>query len=262
MLLVFDVGNTNIFFGLFQGERLVDTFRLTSKTERTADELGLLLIELLETVEIKSEDINGIIVSSVVPSITNLLEKTFAKYFKAEAIFIGPGVKTGINIRTDNPKEVGADRIVNVAAAHEIYKRSCIVVDFGTATTFDYISTDGVFKYTIIMPGLNLAAKALFTGTAKLPDVEIKKPESILASNTVSGMQAGIVYGYIGAVKYTLQEQCKALHDNPLIIATGGISEEFIMQIPEIDVFDPNLALEGMKIIYKKTKGIIGDLES
>ncbi len=260
MLLTIDVGNTNMHFGLFKGEDLVHDFRLNSKADRTVDELGIVILNMLEVISVTKEDVTGVLISSVVPNITSLLNETFEKYFTADIVKVGPGSKTGISVQTENPKEVGADRIVNVAAAHEIYKRSCIVIDFGTATTFDYVDAEGVFRYTVIMPGLNLAAQALFRGTAKLPDVEIIKPDSILASNTVTGMQAGIVYGYIGAVRYTIQEQMKALGDTPLVIATGGIAKTVVNDIKEIEIVNPDLALEGMKIIYKKTKGIRGDL--
>lgn len=260
MLLSVDVGNTNLHFGLFQGENLAGSFRLTSKAERTVDELCVLILDMLDLYNTAAEDITGVIISSVVPHMTNLLEETFEKYFDVDMVKVGPGSKTGISVLTDNPSEVGADRIVNVAAAHAIYGRSAVIIDFGTATTFDYVDENGVFKYTVIMPGLNLSAEALFKGTAKLPDVEIRMPDSILASNTISGMQAGIVYGYIGAVKYTLEKQTEALNDNPLIIATGGIGREIVKYIDEVDVYDPDIALKGMKIIYKKTRGIKGDL--
>lgn len=261
MLLAIDVGNTNIFLGIYKGEEVLDTFRLNSKNDRTADELGLLILDLLRSCSVDASEIKGAVLSSVVPHLTESLKMTLEKFFAITPVIIGPGVKTGINIATDNPKEVGADRLVNVAAAHMKYKKDCIIIDFGTATTFDYVDRDGNFKYTIIMPGLKLAADALFTGTAKLPDVELVIPDSILASNTVEGMQVGIMHGYLGAVKHIVEEQIKTLKIDPLVIATGGISDKFVEKLDIIDLYDPNLTLEGMKYIYKKTLGIKGDLD-
>lgn len=260
MLMTIDVGNTNILMGVFEGEELLSSFRINSRTERTSDELGILMIDLLQSRCISVSSISDIIISSVVPKIMYSLTSCFLKYFDIKPLIVGPGTRTGISIQADNPKEVGADRIVNVAAAHDMYKRSCIVIDFGTATTFDYVDGNGVFKYTIIMPGLEISARALTGSTAKLPEVEISKPESILAGNTISGMQAGIVYGYIGAVDYTLKQMKKELKDEPLVIATGGLGRMFTKEIEGIDVYDPDIAFKGMKVIFKKTRRITSDL--
>ena len=260
MLMTIDVGNTHCLFGIFQGETLMASFRINSRTERTADEMAILVLDLCESQGITREYITDAIISSVVPKIMDSLEELFDKYFHLKPLIVGPGTKTGISIRADNPKEVGADRIVNVAAAREIYKRSCIVIDFGTATTFDYVSAEGVFQYTVIMPGLEISARALSGNTAKLPQVEIIKPDSILASNTVNGMQAGIVYGYIGAVEYTIKQMKKELGEEPLVIATGGLGQVIARETNLIDHYNPNIAFEGMKTIFKKTKRITGDL--
>lgn len=260
MLMTIDVGNTNILMGVFDGEDLLTSFRINSRTERTSDELGIIMIDLLHSRHISVSDITDIIISSVVPKLMYSLNSSFLKYFEIEPLIVGPGARTGISIRADNPKEVGADRIVNVAAAHELYKRSCLVIDFGTATTFDYVTEDGVFQYTIIMPGLEISARALTGSTAKLPEVEIRKPASILASNTIAGMQAGIVYGYIGAVDYTIRQIMKELNDRPYVIATGGLGRMISHEVDLIDTYDPDIAFKGMKVIYKKTRRITSPL--
>lgn len=262
MLMTIDVGNTNVLIGIFKGEELLTSFRVNSRTERTSDEIGILMIDLLHSRRISLSDITDIIISSVVPKIMHALTSSFLKYFEIDPLIVGPGTRTGISIHADNPKEVGADRIVNVAAVHAEYKRSCLVIDFGTATTFDYVTEDGIFKYTVIMPGLEISARALTGSTAKLPEVEISKPDSILASNTITGMQAGIVYGYIGAVDYTIRQLKKELRDDPLVIATGGLGRMIAAEVESIDRFDPDIAFKGMKVIYKKTRRITSDLQN
>lgn len=260
MLMTIDVGNTTILVGVFKGEDLYASFRLNSRTERTSDELGILLLNMLASKGISDKGINDAIISSVVPKCMHALTSALQKYFHVKPLIVGPGTKTGIEVRTDNPKEVGADRITNVAACHAMYKgNSCLVIDFGTATTFDYIDKDGVFKHTVIMPGLEISTRALFTCTAKLPEVEIKKPSSILVSNTVQGMQAGIVYGYIGSVEYIIKTMKKELNDEPYVIATGGLGSLIYNETDLIDIYDPDIAFKGMKVIYKKTRKIQSD---
>lgn len=263
MLMTIDVGNTNILMGVFKGEDLLTSFRINSRTERTSDELGILMIDLLHSRRISLSDITDIIISSVVPKVMHALTNSFLKYFEIDPLIVGPGSRTGISIHADNPKEVGADRIVNVAAAHEMYPdQNCLVIDFGTATTFDYVTKEGVFKYTIIMPGLEISARALTGSTAKLPEVEIAKPASILASNTISGMQAGIIYGYIGAVDYTIRQMKKELQTEPYVIATGGLGRLIAREVDVIDDYDPDVAFYGMKVIYKKTRRITSPLSN
>lgn len=261
MLMTIDVGNTTILVGVFKGEDLFASFRLNSRTERTSDELGIFLLNMLATKQISSEAIHDAVISSVVPKCMHALTSALQRYFHVKPIIVGPGTKTGIEVRTDNPKEVGADRITNVAACHALYKgRSCLIIDFGTATTFDYVDALGVFKHTVIMPGLEISTRALFNATAKLPDVEIKKPDSILVSNTVQGMQAGIVYGYIGAVEFIIKRMKQELNDDPLVIATGGLGRLIANEIDLIEIYDPDIAFTGMKVIYKKTKKIQSEL--
>ena len=210
-LLTIDVGNTHIKMDLLPDDEheAIAGFRLTTRTPRTSDEFGLCIREFLAANELSKENIQDVIISSVVPKVMYSLTSSIRKYIRKEPIIIGPGIRTGISIRTDNPKEVGADRIVDCAAAYYTYHRSCIIVDFGTATTFDYVSGEGVFQYTVIAPGLETGASALTSMTAKLPEIEIKKPESILVKNTIAGMQAGVVYGYIGQVEYIIRRMKK-----------------------------------------------------
>ncbi len=255
ILMTIDVGNTNISLGLMQGNDVIGSFRLTTKTPRTSDEFGLCIKELMDTTNISDIDIEAVIISSVVPKIMYSLNSAIVKYLHKEPIIVGPGIKTGISIQTDNPREVGADRIVDIAMAYHTYHKSCIIVDFGTATTFDYVSENGVFKYTVIAPGLGIGVNALTSQTAKLPEIEIQKPKSILNGNTITGMQAGVVYGYIGTVEYIIKQMKKELKIvDCLVIATGGLGKVITKETDEIDVYDPDIAYKGMRILYDLNK--------
>lgn len=255
ILMTIDVGNTNINLGLMHDNDVIGSFRLTTKTPRTSDEFGLCIKELLDTTNIKDTDIEAVIISSVVPKIMYSLNSAIIKYLHQEPIIVGPGIKTGISIRTDNPREVGADRIVDIAYAYHTFHKPCIIVDFGTATTFDYVSEDGVFKYTVIAPGLGIGANALTSQTAKLPEIEIKKPKSILNGNTIMGMQAGVVYGYIGTVEYIIKQMQKELKiDDCTVIATGGLGRVITNETDSIDIYDADLAYKGMRILYDMNK--------
>lgn len=255
MLLTIDVGNTHIKMQMMQGTKTRAVFRLTTKIPRTSDEYITEFRSFLELYDLSRDDVEDVIVSSVVPKIMYSLTSAVLKFFGYDPLIIGPGIRSGIEIRTENAKEVGADRIVDAAAAYYTYHRSCIVVDFGTATTFDYVSSAGVFSYTVIAPGVGICATALTTQTAKLPDIEIQKPASILGHNTVTGMQAGVVYGYIGAVEYILRQMKKELKDpGAYVVATGGIGRVISAATDEIDVYEPNVAGIGMSIIYELNK--------
>lgn len=255
MLLTIDVGNTNITMGIFDGDTLIGNFRLTTKTPRTSDEYGICVHTLLTKNNITSDQVNDVIISSVVPKVMYSLNSCIIKYLNKTPIMIGPGIKTGIQIQSDNPKEVGADRIVNVAAAYHTYHQACLIIDFGTATTFDYVSDKGVFEYTVISPGIEISAQALWSQTAKLPEIEIKKPERVLAKNTINGMQSGIVNGYIGQVEYIIKAILKELNEkNVKVIATGGLGRIIFNETDLIDIYDPDLAFKGMKIIYDRNK--------
>lgn len=256
MILVLDVGNTNIVLGVYKNDELIMECRLSTDSRRTADEYGIQVQELFTLHKLSIEDVKGVIISSVVPNIMYSLEHMIRKYFKTNPIVVGPGVKTGINIKYDNPKEVGADRIVNAVAAHEIYKKPLIIIDFGTATTFCIISEKGDYLGGIISPGMKIASDALFERAAKLPRVELVKPENIICKNTVSSMQAGIIYGYIGQVDYIVNKiklEMKALGESePLVVATGGLSKLIYEESTTIDKINPILTLQGLKIIYEK----------
>jgi type III pantothenate kinase len=252
MLLTIDVGNTHIKMQLMDGMDTAAGFRLTTRTPRTSDEFIIPLRSFMADAGVAAGQVQDVVISSVVPKVMYSLTSAIRKYYKKEPLIIGPGIKSGIEIRTDNPREVGADRIVDVAAAFYTYHRSCIVVDFGTATTFDYVSSEGVFSYTVIAPGIGISAMALTSQTAKLPDIEIKKPASILGRNTVSGMQAGVVYGYIGLVEYIIKTMKKELKDtSAFVVATGGLGQVIANETNTIDEYDPDLAGRGMAIIYQ-----------
>lgn len=252
MLLTIDVGNTNITCGVYDRNELIGSFRMTTKMQRTSDELGLTICQMLIMKTINPDEIDSVIISSVVPKIMHSLTNGIRKSFKVEPMIIGPGIKTGITVNTDNPKAVGADRIVNCAAAYYLYKGNCLIIDFGTATTYDYVSDKGVFEYTIISPGIEISAQALYSQAAKLPEVEIIKPKSILGRNTVSGMQSGIVYGYIGQVEYIIKKVKEELKHDFTVIATGGLGRIICSETDMIDIYDADLAFKGMKIIYDK----------
>ncbi|GKX28355.1 type III pantothenate kinase [Vallitalea longa] len=253
MLLVIDIGNTNIVLGVYEGDKLVANWRMTTKTPRTSDEYGIFMCNLFLHKGIDIKEVEDVIIASVVPNIMYSLVNGIIKYFDTNPIIVGPGVKTGINIRTDNPKEVGADRIVNIVSAYYIYGGPAIVIDFGTATTFDIVTGDGIFNAAITSPGLKISANALWQKAAKLPQIEIKKPKTILAKNTITSMQAGLVYGYIGQVEYIVKKVKEEMKlPDMKVVATGGLAKIIYPETDAIDVFDPMLTLKGLKIIHEK----------
>lgn len=250
ILLTVEVGNSTTRMGLMQGGELLGTFGLSTIAAHTADELRFYMRGFLGENGLEASDVADVIIASVVPEKNISITEAVARMFGHEPLMIGPGVRTGIQLRFGNPREIGSDRIVNAAAAHYLYRRSSIVVDFGTATTFDYVSEQGVFEYTIIMPGLAISADALKLAAAKLPGIEIRRPPRILARNTVSGMQAGITYGYIGSVDAILREMKKELKDDCFVIATGDLGKLIAPDCGLIDVYDPDIAHKGLRVIY------------
>ncbi|MBC2582594.1 type III pantothenate kinase [Clostridium sp. DJ247] len=258
MILVLDVGNTNIVLGVYENEELIANWRLSTDLKRTADEYGIQVTQLFLQDKLDTSDVEGVIISSVVPSIMYSLERMIVKYFEVVPIVVGPGVKTGINIRYDNPKEVGADRIVNAVAAHEIYKKPIIIIDFGTATTFCAVTGKGDYLGGTICPGVKIASEALFERAAKLPRVELIRPATVICKNTVSSMQAGIVYGYIGQVDYIVnkmkREMIQLYEEEPFVVATGGLAKLISEESKAIDKIDAMLTLKGLRIIYEKNK--------
>ncbi|MCR5301254.1 MAG: type III pantothenate kinase [Lachnospiraceae bacterium] len=255
MLLVFDVGNTNIKCGLYDGDKLVHTFRFMTKTPRTSDEFGMTICDLAARQGADISRIDGVIIASVVPDVMHSLIASVKKYLNAEPVVVGPGIKTGINIDTPNPKEIGPDRIVDAVAAYELYGGPVLVLDFGTATTYDVVTADGRFTAGITAPGIGISAEALWNGTAKLPKIEIMMPKSILATDTVWSMQAGLMYGQVGQTEYIIKQVRKETgYDDLKVIATGGLGRIISNETDMIDEYNSDLALEGLRLIYAKNR--------
>ena len=258
MILLVYVGNTNIVIGVYKENECIVSWRISTDTKKTSDEYSIQVMQLLNQYDLNPKEVKGIIISSVVPNIMHSLENMVRKSFNIEPIVVGPGVKTGINIRYDNPKEVGADRIVNAVAAHDIYKRDLIILDFGTATTYCAVTKEGDYLGGCISPGVKIASDALFERAAKLPRIELEVPKSVICKNTITSMQAGILYGYIGQVEYIVRRMKREMNelgiDNPYVIATGGLANLIAKETDIIDKVDSSLTLEGLRIIYEKNK--------
>jgi len=253
LLLVIDVGNTNIVLGAYEGDDLLYDWRIATSKDRTSDEYGMLVEQILNHNGIKIEELNHVIISSVVPSLMHTLSAMCIKYLQIEPLIVGPGVKTGMNIKYDNPREVGADRIVNAVAGYEKYGGPLIIVDIGTAITFCAISREGDYLGGAIVPGISISAEALFLRTAKLPKVEIAKPDHVIAKNTVNSIQAGIVYGYIGLVDRLIEKMIEELGEEDVkVIATGGFSSLIAAESKYIEEIDKLLTLEGLKKIFER----------
>lgn len=253
MILTLDIGNTNIKTALFDGMEMRQYWRISTNRARSSDEYGIILMDLLNHNGIPASAVDGVIMSSVVPQINFTIEHMCRNYFGHEPMKIEPGVKTGINIKYENPREVGSDRIANAVAAYELYGGPCITIDFGTATTFGAISERGEFLGGAICPGLKLAAEALTERAAKLPRFELAKPETVIGRNTITNMQSGIVYGYIGQVNYLVERMKRELGaPNAKVIATGGLAVLVAEESNAIDVMDGLLTLKGLCLIYEK----------
>ena len=252
MLLAVDVGNTNIVLGLFHKDELKMSWRISTDKNKSADELGILIAQLFEYNKLSLEMVSDVIISSVVPSIMYSLQHMSLKYCKCEAIVIGPGIKTGMNVKYDNPKQVGADRIVNAVAGYKKYGGPLIIVDFGTATTFCAITED--FKYLggTIAPGIKISSDALYQNAAKLTKVELVKPDRVICKNTTESIQSGVLLGYVGLVEYIVKRMKKELKaPNAKVIATGGLASMISEETDCIDHIDRLLTLEGLLYIYK-----------
>lgn len=255
MLLGIDIGNTNITIGLFDGKSLVAQFRLTTRQPRTSDEYGITLCNLVEHRDCKATDIDAVIIASVVPDIMHSFGSAIIKYFGVKPLVVSSGIKTGIKIQTDNPRQIGADRIVDAVAAHTLYGGPIIIADFGTATTYDYVDANGTYLYGVTSPGIRTAARSLSQNAAMLPEIEIKMPESILAKETVSSMQAGVVYGYIGQTEYIINKMKEEIGIKDIkVVATGGLGNILAKETSTIDIYNPTLTLEGLRMIYEKNK--------
>lgn len=255
MLAVFDIGNTNIVLGVYEDKKLIDFWRIATDVRKSSDEYGIIIDQFFKQKEINIRDIEAVIICSVVPSIMYTFEHMTRVYFGKDALVVGPGIKTGMNIKLDNPREVGADRIVNAVAAFEMYGGPCIIVDFGTATTYCAVSEKGEYLGGAISPGIRISTDALFERTAKLPRIEIVQPESIIGKNTVASMQSGIFFGYIGQVEYIvnkMKEELKA--PAAKVIATGGLSKLIATEAKSIEIVNGLLTLEGLRIIYGRNR--------
>ncbi|UUZ91692.1 type III pantothenate kinase [Paenibacillus sp. P25] len=222
MILVADVGNTNIVLGIYEGKQLLHHWRLSTNRQATSDEYGMLMYNLFQHAGIELDQMEGVIISSVVPPLMFVLEQLCLKYLKKEPLIVGPGIKTGLNVRYENPKEVGADRIVNAVAAIELYGPPCIVVDFGTAMTFDYIDEHGQYVGGAVAPGIEISTEALYQRAAKLPRIELTKPKSVVGRNTVASMQAGIIFGFAGQVDGIVERIKREYRVEPKVVATRG----------------------------------------
>ncbi len=254
MLLCVDVGNTNIKYAVFDGKKLMASFRVSSRHSRTADEYGATLINLLSSSNISRDDIDGIIMSSVIPSLNYTISHMCEYFFNISPFMIGAGIKTGLNIRADNPKEVGADIIVNSVSAFKRYGngKPMVVIDFGTATTFDIISGNGELLGVVIAPGIKTALEGLVSNTAQLPMIELEAPKSVIAKNTVSCMQAGLIFGFAGLVENIIKKIKEELKVDELsVTATGGMGEIVAKEVSCITRIDRMLTLEGLRIIYE-----------
>ncbi len=254
MLLVIDVGNSNMVIGLYEGAALRGNWRLVTTTYRTGDELRLLFTMLLQQEGVKNSEITGVCISSVVPQFNLGLEQLCRDAYNLEAILVEPGIKMGVKLQTENPKEVGADRIVNAVAALEEHEGPLIIIDFGTATTFDYLTANHEYRGGIIMPGIQLSANALFEHCAKLPRVDISTPPTVIGRDTVSNIRSGLTYGYADMVDGLVRRMCEETHTKPKVIATGGLAPVIAEIATTIDVVDPLLTLKGLKLIYDKNK--------
>ncbi len=255
MLFAIDVGNTNITIGLFDGKKLEKTFRMTTGISRTSDEFGVFLGELLRMMNLPLNVIDKVVIASVVPNVMHSLTNGIKKYFKIQPLIVEQGVKTGINIAIPNPKQLGADRIVDAVAAYDMYGGPGLGIDFWKATTYDLVNEAGAFIAGVTSPGIRLGANALWSGTAKLPEIEIKLPDTILCKDTISSMQAGVCFGYIGQTEYIIKRmRQESGFDNMKVVATGGLGKMIYENTDCIDVYDSDLTLHGLRIIMDKQK--------
>ena len=250
MLCVVDIGNTHTLIGLYDGERLAERWRMQTDQARTMDEWGLILKNLLDLTRFELGQVSAISISSVVPPAVHALEEAARKYLDIEALVVGPGVKTGLAIRYENPREVGADRVVNAVAALARSKGACIVVDFGTATTFDCLSASGEYLGGAIAPGIGIALDALVTHAAKLPRVEVCRPKNVVGRNTVESIQSGVLYGYVSLVDGLVDKLSEEMETGVEVFATGGFAELIAEESKTISAVDPDLTLEGLRLLY------------
>ncbi len=254
MLLTIDIGNTNVTIGIFDGEKLVKVWRLASDIHRMPDEYAAMMLKLFEHQGLCQPDITDVALCSTVPPLISSFEQLIKEYFSITPLTVGPGVKTKVRILMDNPREVGADRIVNCVAAHHLYHRSAIVVDVGTATTFDVVSRDGDYMGGAIAPGIAIGAEALFQRAAALPRIQLTRPKKAIGTNTITAMQSGIVFGYAGLIEGLVSRIQQELGEKTMVILTGGYSPLIGPETPVVDKIDPDLTLVGLRLIYEMNK--------
>jgi len=251
MLLAIDIGNTTIGFGVFDGERMCATWDVATDIKKTADEYAVLILNLLPREGLSLSDIDHVIIASVVPPLEPVFEELSERYLRVSPLIVGPGVKTGVRICTDNPREVGADRVVNAAAAHRLYGGPLIIIDFGTATTVDAVSKEGDYLGGAIAPGIGIAAEALFERASKLPRIELIAPEHAIGKNTVASMQSGVIFGYVGLIESLVHRIRQELGGKARVIATGGLADVIAKETKVVDVVSPHLSLLGLRLIHE-----------
>lgn len=255
MLLAIDIGNTNIGIGVFEGDKLMATWRLSTDVHKLADEYAVICLNLLSMKGLAFKDIDSAIISSSVPPLVTTFDDLCRRYFKVQPLVVGPGIKTGVRISIDNPREVGADRVVNAAAAHRLYGGPLIVIDFGTATTLDAVSKEGDYLGGAIAPGINISAEALFEHAAKLPRVELVRPQKAIGTNSVAAMQSGIIFGYVGLIEGIVARIQEELGGSARVIATGGLADVIARETGVVNALEPDLTLVGLRLIYEMNAG-------
>lgn len=255
MILTLDIGNSNIKTALFEEGEMAHYWRISTSLSKTSDEYGILLMNMFAHESVKPEEVEGIVISSVVPTINFTIEHMCQNYFHMQPMMVAPGIKTGINIKYENPRELGSDRIANAVAAYAQYGGPCIFIDFGTATTFGVVDENGSFLGGSIFPGIKVASEALVSGTAKLPRFAIEKPESVIGRTTLTNLQSGMYYGYVGLVKHIVQKMKQELgRQDAIVVATGGMALLISEESKVIDKLDGLLTLKGLRMIYERNK--------
>lgn len=255
MILVFDVGNTNMVIGVFKEDGLLTHWRIRTDNQRTCDEYGMIIKSLFDYRQLDMKLVKAVVISSVVPSLMAELEKLSRRYFSCRPLVVGPGIKTGLAIKYENPREVGADRVVNAVAAFNKYGGPLIIVDFGTATTFCVVNAQGDYLGGAIAPGIIIASEALVGKAAKLPRVELTKPRSLIGRNTVASMQSGIIFGFVGQVEGIITRMKKEIEGQCQVVATGGLARLIAQETDTIEIVDDFLTLDGLRMIYEMNRG-------
>ncbi len=254
-LLVIDIGNSQTVFGVYDGETLAGHWRVSTDPSKTADEYAVFLKDFIGALDLRLTDIEGLCIGSVVPPMQSVVEEMAAKHMSVGPLVVGPGVKTGLIIHYDNPREVGADRIANSVAVYNTYRSACLVVDFGTAITFDPVSSKGEYLGGVIFPGLGIGEEALFRRAARLPRVELVAPPQVIGQNTVAAIQSGLIYGYADMVDGMVERISEEMGEKPRVVGTGGLLDAVVEQCRTIDEVDPWVTLKGLRIIYQMNRG-------